>query len=570
MSTEHTKQLTREQIAMLEAGRTQITPACAMFLAGVFLALIFGIPLAQLSAELREPGLPHSLSLYRSLAAGAPTEPAGAGVCCRRILAANRRLLHAMHAWETTLEENAIAGRAIRPPVQYLLARWLGAGNEKVYCGRGRWLFYRPDVDYLTMPGFLESAVMQRRAGSGAEWQTPPLPDPRPAILGFHRQLAARGIRLVLMPTPVKPMIHPEQFAPICAGAAAPLQNPSYRRLVADLEAAGLTVFDPAPMLARDFRAAGRKAFLAADTHWRPEAMERSAEDLARFITARGWLPAAPAGYFTIRESTVEHAGDIAAMLRLPDWQDFYRPESAAIHQVIDAAGDYWRPAHDADVLVLGDSFCNIYSLAAMGWGEAAGVVEHLGRALARPIDRILVNDNGAYAARAVLARELARGRDRLAGKRLVIWQFAARELATGDWRKIDLRLGAPAQTGFLNLPSGATLKVRGVVAGAAPAPRPGSVPYSDHIIGLHLVDLENTGSGAQALVYAWSMRGNVWTAAARLRPGETVEAQLRPWSDVSGKLDGINRAELNDPELLLPEPCWAAEITGLGFIAPE
>ena len=272
MADELKTQLTREQIAMLEAGRTRITPACAMFLAGVFLALICAVPLAQLAAELRETGLPHSLSLCRSLAAAAQMQSAGGASCLQRFLAANRRLLREMHAWETALEENAIVGRAIRPPIQYLLARWLGTGNEQAYCGRGHWLFFRPDVDYLTAPGFLEPAVMRRRAAAGKEWQIPPQPDPRPAILDFQQQLAVRGIQLVLMPTPVKPMIHPEKFAPDCAGA--PLQNSSYRRLAADLESAGLTVFDPAPMLASDFRGAGREAFLATDTHWRPEAME--------------------------------------------------------------------------------------------------------------------------------------------------------------------------------------------------------------------------------------------------------------------------------------------------------
>ena len=38
---------------------------------------------------------------------------------------------------------------------------WLGAGNERVYPGRDGWLFYRPDVEYLTGPGFLDPAVME-------------------------------------------------------------------------------------------------------------------------------------------------------------------------------------------------------------------------------------------------------------------------------------------------------------------------------------------------------------------------------------------------------------------------
>jgi len=80
-----------------------------------------------------------------------------------------------------------------------------------------------------------------------------------------------------------------------------------------------------------------------------------------------------------------------------------------------------------------------MYSLATLGWGESAGFAEQLSYTLQRPIDRIVQNDQGAHATRGLLARELGRGADRLAGKRVVIWQFAARELAFGDWRVIQL-----------------------------------------------------------------------------------------------------------------------------------
>jgi alginate O-acetyltransferase complex protein AlgJ len=90
-------------------------------------------------------------------------------------------------------------------------------------------------------------------------------------------------------------------------------------------------------------------------------------------------------------------------------------------------------------VLVLGDSFSNIYSLASMGWGDSAGFAEQLSYTLGRPVDRIVQNSDGAYATRLALRRMLATGEDRLAGTRVVIWQFAARELAMGDWRVIEL-----------------------------------------------------------------------------------------------------------------------------------
>jgi alginate O-acetyltransferase complex protein AlgJ len=60
-----------------------------------------------------------------------------------------------------------------------------------------------------------------------------------------------------------------------------------------------------------------------------------------------------------------------------------------------------------------------------------AGFAEHLSRALRRPVDRIVQNDAGAYATRAQVHGSPLR----LAGKRVVIYQFAARELSFGDWK---------------------------------------------------------------------------------------------------------------------------------------
>ncbi len=128
-------------------------------------------------------------------------------------------------------------------------------------------------------------------------------------------------------------------------------------------------------------------------------------------------------------------------MLKLPATQKVYPPEKVTIHQVI-MGNALWRPSTNAEVLLLGDSFSNVFSVEAMGWGESAGFAEHLSLALHRPIDCILRNSDAAFATREILSTELARGHDRLAGKKLVIWEFAARELSFGNWKSLDLKLG--------------------------------------------------------------------------------------------------------------------------------
>ena len=77
------------------------------------------------------------------------------------------------------------------------------------------------------------------------------------------------------------------------------------------------------------------------------------------------------------------------------------------------------------------------------------------------------------------------------------------------------------------------------------------------------LVPEDSRGEGAhsQAVVYLWSMRDNVWTLGARLRPGERVKLRLRPWPDVSAEYEKFNRTELDDSALQLEEPIRGDDI---------
>jgi alginate O-acetyltransferase complex protein AlgJ len=488
---------------------------------------------------------------------------ADGGSLWSRTFAANRALLRDINTYEDALEDESIVSKRVLPATQSALTR-LGAGNEKAYCGRDGWLFYRPDIDYVTDAGFLEPKRLKRRASSGNEWQLAPQPDPRKAILQFRDQLAGRGIQLIVVPTPAKPMIHPEKFSARYEAAKTALQNPSYDQFKRDLLKEGVLVFDFEQALVDAKSAKGQDQYLETDTHWRPESMEWVAGRLKEFIDQHAKLPpAAPANYQS-GPVEVTNLGDIAVMLQLPKDQTRYRPQTVRVRQVLNADKQLWRPSRSGDALLLGDSFSNIYSLADMGWGESAGLAEQLSLRLQRPIDCILRNDDGAFATRQMLSRELAKGKDRLAGKKLVVWQFAVRELAIGDWKLLDMELGRPVERKFIVPPSGQELTLTGVIESISAAPKPGTVPYKDHIVSAHLTDLEGeTGpaSGGEAVVYLWSMRDNVWTAAARYRAGQKLHLKLKPWADVSDKLERINRSELSDESLQLEEPCWGEVI---------
>ena len=193
-------------------------------------------------------------------------------------------------------------------------------------------------------------------------------------------------------------------------------------------------------------------------------------------------------------------------------------------------------------------------------------MAEHLSHALGgRALDCILRNSDAAFATREMLSRDLARGHDRLAGKKLIIWEFAARELSFGDWKLLEMKLGQPVPARFFVPKPHDQVVATGTVEAVSNVPRPGTVPYKDHILALHLTDLtvagQPVGEPLESLVYLESMRDNVLTPVARFRPGDRVTLRLRAWTDVSDRFEKINRSEIDDPSVQLEEPCWGEPI---------
>jgi alginate O-acetyltransferase complex protein AlgJ len=283
--------LSREEIAAIEVGHTDVSPAVARALSISFLLLIASIPAIQgihefrtvsrEKTEARSSGRQYNGHRFPACLDGTmlwPTRAELAGVKdLASFLAVNTRMLRDIHAYEDALEDNSILHKALHAPAQYVLTGWLRGGNEKVYCGKGRWLFFRPGIDYLTGSGFLDPAAQEQRSRIGNEWTAPPQPDPISAITNFHAQLAERGIDLVIVPTPVKPMIHPEKFSGRFSRDSGSLQNPSFAEFKERLEAEGIPVFDIAPDLAERKQHSGKDLYLESDTHWTPETMQYAA-----------------------------------------------------------------------------------------------------------------------------------------------------------------------------------------------------------------------------------------------------------------------------------------------------
>lgn len=516
-----------------DIGPTEVSPWLARCFSGAALVLLA----ATTALEWRTIGA-RALAEFRI-----PIQPSPDDRVLNWMLQPNRELLAALQSFENRVENDGWLTPRLVPASQRFKLRTLHLGNESVVAGRAGWLHYRPDVDYVRGPGFLDPGRLARRARMPGMGRAPQ-PDPVPCMVDFAAQLKARGIHLILLPTPVKPELTADTLV---GTASARVSNASFSAWLEQIQAAGIEVVDPAPLIG--------DGYLRADTHWTPEAMDRVASGLALRVSAR-LTSSAPTVYQRVAREVDGH-GDLATMLKMeiPD-------ERVTIQEVVtDTAG--WQADPQAEVLLLGDSFSNIYAQEGLGWGSRAGLAEQLSYHLQRPVDRVVRNDAGSHATREMLARELGRGRDRLAGKKVVVWQFANRELTQGDWPIIPLVLRPAPPSTFLQPEAGSTLDISGLVAEISSLPVPGRVPYADHIAALHLVDLRGPGavSVAGAYVFMWSMTNHVRTGVGLMRAGDEVRLRLRRWDEVAETLESYNRSELARDELMLAEPVWGEQL---------
>lgn len=561
----------REEEAERSLKRTKLSRSLAWFLVGTFLIIILSEPILQSyfekhSKSVAHPHIAEVVSLLPSLARADK-------------LSATRQeplrgfwryweglpTIKEIQEFEKGLERQSRVGQVLLPVVQNIMTGHFGAGNEQAYVGRDGWLFYRPEVDYVTGPGFLESKVLKSRAHAGDASTEAVQPDPIKAIVAFKEQLAERGIELIVMPAPVKSVIEGSHLS--SAAMQGLIQNPSYARFIEEMTRNHVTVFDPS----KEFAEAATKgpAYLETDTHWLPQTMDLAARSLADLIRSKGWISSLAALQLASTDLRITNLGDIAEMLKLSRSQKLLRPELVTIHQVRAPGGGLWAPDRSSDVLLLGDSFFNIYSLAGMRWGESAGFAERLSYHLQHPLDKIVINAGGSFASRQELAKDILRSQkkgepDRLVGKRLVVYEFAMRDLSVGDWKIIDLPKAVAAVTSLPKDPKASSedlLIVKGIIGSITSPPKPGTVPYKDCVIALHLKEIAVMGEGQpqkEALVFLWGMKDNAWTPAASFKVGQQITLKFFPWGKVEPQYSGYNRIELNEPGIDDLDLFWA------------
>jgi hypothetical protein len=365
----------------------------------IFIAIIFAFPVTQVIIELRRGERPQALDVFRQ-------KPTAAH----------------LRAYERDLEDANVLAKALRPWVQYAQFTWLKDGGEKAWIGNDGWLFYGPGVQYL-----IERPDLRKGSSTPAQALQ--------AIVSFRDDLAARGIRLLVMPVPNKESVYPERLSRRGSFPQGVVSEDT-RSLLSGLRAAGVETVDLGVIFsqAKTQASLDDPLYLAQDSHWSPAGLSLAASTVAQRIEAKRWLQPGQVEY-ELKPVTERRTGDILRMLRVPALERQTPPEKIQCEQVIRC--DTHKPYQDdqaSDVLVLGDSFLRIYEKDEPG---SAGFIAHLAGQLRRPLASI-INDGGAST---LVRQELSRRPALLASKKVVIWEFVERDirLGTEGWQTIKL-----------------------------------------------------------------------------------------------------------------------------------
>jgi len=295
--------------------------------------------------------------------------------------------------------------------------------------GQNGWLFFISELRALSIGPFWGKA-----AATASQASNPDYADPLPAILDFHEQLSRKGIALLIVPVPAKAAVYPEHLLTISNDDdAAPARiDKDHSEFYSMLEKEGVNVLDLLPLFLEHRNDEGGPLYCKTDSHWSGQGVALAAQAISE-KTSHLDLKSPQASSLKTEVRDVAITGDLALMLNEKD------PTRETIPLTFVGEGTELNPvatSRTSPVLLIGDSHTLIFHDPTL-FAKGAGLPDHLAYRLGTPIDLVGVRGSGATTTRI----ELARRRDNLSGKKLVIWCFSFREFteSTTGWRKVPV-----------------------------------------------------------------------------------------------------------------------------------
>lgn len=300
--------------------------------------------------------------------------------------------------------------------------------SNMTVAGTDNWLFLDKELKHLAAPKFWSTNA------TGSPAQSEPLP----VILDFKDQLDKAGVDLLVVPVPTKASIYPDKLSPSAPtfSVQTPLDLAQNDREFCKLLASnGVKVLDLTETFLTARYACSPDLYCKQDTHWAPPGIQLAAKKILEQIKDLPWVKSQPKMAMKSEESALEFIGDLASALPTPS----VKPERVIARYIglADVAGIQPLPnAKESPIILLGDSHNLVFHSGGDMHATAAGLPDQLAFELGFPLDVVAVKGSGATPAR----RNLARRKDNLVGRKLVIWCFSSREFTEGQgWAKVQL-----------------------------------------------------------------------------------------------------------------------------------
>ena len=457
-----------------------------------------------------------------------------------------------LRGFESRLEQNSNFAEQLRRSMQRHLTGIFREGNNRTVIGRDGWLYFRPALHALAGYGPILSEPQ-----SVTKDPTRPLWNPAvDAIRRFALQLEERGIELVLVPAPVKPMIYPEYLTGTTT--SGPVRHRDSDSFYGTVRESGCAVIDIADTFweMKNEDATKGPLFLKQDTHWRPRGMMAAVDAVAKYLAARPWFQQLPESTVSLRTEVVEskHVGDLVEKLDLPMAGDLFSEELATLTRVLDAeTGQSVASDRESPIVVLGDSFVNVFDDPSLGFAVgsppreevdagrcSAGFAQHLAMRLKRSLDVIAVNGEASTGVRAQFAR---RSDDEVRAKKAVIWVIAARDLFLSETPATDLVRWDDVVFNSTQKPvkpehasNQQQIIVVGKVTMKSAITNPREVAYKNalYTIDLQIDEIESgalprIGQDSPLRVVLWAFKNREYQPESNLKVGEQIRVRLVP-----------------------------------------
>ncbi|MCE9591434.1 MAG: hypothetical protein K8S99_13015 [Planctomycetes bacterium] len=267
----------------------------------------------------------------------------------------------------------------------------------------------------------------------------PPNPkqvNPMDAIVAFKDNLAMAGVELILVPVPGKVVIYSERLVPPLAAPSGTRLDAMERRFYDALAARGVTVVDMTPEF-MELKAKGVAPFCRQDSHYSPAGQQAVARTIAALIRGRPWYAGAAKVTVGTSDLGVEVTGDLALLAKADVPKERLTVRQVKVGGAFINDPELDGPRRASPLVLIGDSHCLVYGDRVDLLADNADLGAQLTAETALLVDVVANKGSGVNAPRITLLNR----KDKMAGKRCVVWVFSARSFtrAVENWRTINV-----------------------------------------------------------------------------------------------------------------------------------